>query len=312
MTYKLLNFQDESSKKQDESNKIAVLIPTIGESTLVKVLERTIEELPGAEVVLIGSGTNIGNIAQHYRTCFLEFSEKTWKTVGVNKAVELSRKAWFIILDADAVPQPGWGSAMLELFNQGRSFFTGSVDLRADNYWMRVYNLSLLHEFSTGKPASERKHIPAISMGFTRDFFNQNGPFLENINRSEDYEWSLRAFQKGLAPYYSPKPIIQHIPVNKAKFTDVWRYWYLSGPDNIRIRNLYKETVKTPFFMEWPWFILLFSPLLALVPTLRIFKTSPGEFIKNFDLVPAIYITKIAWCFGVFHYWQENRGKQWK
>lgn len=283
------------------SARIAVLIPTVGESTLEDVIRRTREELPSTEIILISS-IPVHELAERYATRFLEFSERTWKSIGINLAVTVTEKDWFVIVDADAIPQPGWGKGMLSAFSHGHAFFSGSVDLSTGNYWMRAYNLSLLHEFSTGKPPSNRKHIPAISMGFTREFFNQNGPMLETINRSEDYEWSLRAFTKGLTPYYTPEPIVKHLPVNKSTFRDFWQFWVLSGPDNIRIRHLYASIVRTPTIMKSPWFILVFSPILALIPTLRIFKTSPSLILKNLELLPAIYLSKFAWCIGVFRY----------
>ncbi len=301
MNFKVHDFQTSGFHPSDESSKIAVLIPTVGESTLEEVVLRTKEELPFSEITLISSGVVL-DLARALQTRFLEFSERTWKPIGINRAVSLTEKDWLVVLDADAIPEPGWGKAMLNTFTHGEDFFTGSVDLSAGNYWMRAYNLSMLHEFSTGKAASYRKHIPAISMGFTRKFFEKNGPLLENINRSEDYEWSLRAYTKGLTPFYTPEPVVKHIPVNKSTFRDFWKFWYLSGPDSIRIRHQYAKVVKTPVFMKSPWFILIISPILALLPTLRILKTSPREFLGNLELLPAIYLSKFAWCLGVFHF----------
>jgi GT2 family glycosyltransferase len=301
VNFKVHDIQASNIGKNGDSARVAVLIPTVAESTLEEVIRRTREELPSAEIILISSDP-VHVLAKKHSARFLEFSERTWKPIGINVAVSETGKEWFVIVDADAIPQKGWGKSMLNAFSLGHSFFTGSVDLSAGNYWMRAYNLSLLHEFSTGKPPSNRKHIPAISMGFTREFFDKNGPLLETINRSEDYEWSLRAFKNGLTPFFTPEPVVKHVPVNKSTFRDFWKFWYLSGPDNIRIRHRYASTVKTPFFMKSPWFILVFSPILALIPTLRIFKTSPKLIMQNLELLPAIYLSKFAWCLGVFHY----------
>ena len=287
--------------ENEGSARVAVLIPTVAESTLEEVIRRTRQELPSAEIILISSDP-VHALAKEYGTRFLEFSERTWKSIGINQAVSVTNKDWFVVVDADAIPAPGWGRGMLRAFSLGHTFFTGSVDLSAGNYWMRAYNVSLLHEFSTGKPPSNRKHIPAISMGFTREFFDKNGPLLETINRSEDYEWSLRAFKNGLTPFFTPEPVVKHVPVNKSTFRDFWKFWVLSGPDNIRIRHLYAAIVRTPFLMRWPLFILIFSPILALIPTLRIFKTSPRLILHNLELLPAIYLSKFAWCLGVYQF----------
>lgn len=111
------------------SARIAVLIPTVGESTLEDVIRRTREELPSTEIILISS-IPVHELAERYATRFLEFSERTWKSIGINLAVTVTEKDWFVIVDADAIPQPGWGKGMLSAFSHGHAFFSGSVDLK--------------------------------------------------------------------------------------------------------------------------------------------------------------------------------------
>ena len=287
--------------------KVSVLIPTINEITLPDVVSAAQAQAEGAEIIIIGYG-EAGKVADKFNVRFLDLGQKTKKSSGLNRAVDFTDRDWIIVIDADAIPGEGWGRAMLAEFEKGTQLFSGSVDISQGNYWMRVYNLSLLHEFTRGKPASFRKHLPAINLGFTRDAYKAIGPFLEDIDRSEDYEWTLRAYQKKIIPYFSSEGFVIHLPVNKASFSMVWKYWVASGMDNLRIRKLYSTTLKTPAFMNWPIFILLASPLLAIIPTMRIMLTSPVEFFRNIYLIPAIYLTKIAWCIGVY----KDSKKSWK
>ena len=213
----------------------------------------------------------------------------------------------YIILDADAIPQPGWAQAMLGAFEQGRQLFSGSVDVEKGTFWMRVYNFSMLHEFTPDKPAGNRKHLAAFSLGFTREAYQRIGPFREDIQRSEDFEWSLRATKAGLQPYFLPGAIIVHEAVKKNSFRSVMSFWFRSGLDNWRVRQWHADVLNTPFWMKYPTLILILSPLLAFVPTLRIFKTSAALLIRNLELLPFIYLTKLVWCWGVFFGFQKDR-----
>ncbi len=280
-------------------SKLVIIIPTINECTLDLVTTSAKHQAPGAEIILLGYG-DAARVARENKVGFLDLKKKTWKSIAINTAMEHTRRDWIAVLDADAVPQPGWAENMLKEFESGRQLFSGGVDIHAGNTWMKVYNLSLLHEFLKGKKSSDRRHLPAISLGFTREFFNANGPLSPEIDRSEDYEWTLRAYRKGLIPHFSPVASILHLPVNKMTFASVWRFWENSGKDNLKIRQLYADTLGTPFFMRWPWFVLLTSPILAIYPTFRILKSAPKEFLKYWYLVPSIYLTKIAWCVGVY------------
>ncbi len=283
----------------NDYSSLAIIIPTINESTLEEVVSAARVQAPEAEIILAGFG-NSKFVAEKYSAIYVDLKEKTLKPIALNKAVGLSTKDRFIILDADAVPQKGWAAAMLSAFESGQQYFSGSVDISFGNLWMKVYNLSLLHEFLTGKNSEKRKHIPAISMGLTREFINKIGLFSEDNARSEDYELSLRAFRNGVSPYFHPDAVVLHKPVSKDTFGKVMDYWSRTGKDTLEVRLQYSEELQTPFFMRSRWFILLAAPILALIPTLRIAKTSPREFFSNLHLVPLIYITKIAWCLGAF------------
>lgn len=279
--------------------KLSIFIPTINETTLEEVVSAACREAPGAEIIIIGYG-DAERIATKHQTDFLDTKTKTPKSIGINLAMKRTSRDWIIILDADAIPEFGWGKAMLEEFEKDTQLFSGAVNIDYGNYWMKVYNLSLLHEFAKDSKPSYRRHLPAISLGYTREIYNAIGPYSEEIVRSEDYEWTLRAYEKGLRSFFTNTPLIIHKPVNKHSFLTVMQYWVNSGDDNRRVRIRYANLLKTPTFMRWPAFVLLASPVLAIVPTFRIFLNNPERLFKYFALIPGIYLTKIAWCIGVY------------
>ena len=283
----------------DPFDRICVLIPTINESTLPAVVEAVKSQAPSIEILILGYGS-AGDVAKAQGVHFLDFGKRTLKTIALNKGVESTDRDWIINLDADAVPQPGWAQAMLREFENGRQLFSPSVDISVGNIWMRVHNLSMFHEFLPGRPASFRKYLPGISLAYTRDFYRKNGPFGENLRRAEDFDWTLRAYLNGVSPFFTPSPVVRHLPVEKDTFQSLMRLWYAGGYEIWLLRIKYSSVLHTPFFFKSPFFILLTSPLLALQPTFRILRTSPAAFFRNIHLIPFVYLTKIVWCFGVY------------
>jgi glycosyltransferase involved in cell wall biosynthesis len=278
---------------------ITIIIPTINEPTLEQVVQAAKKELPDAEIIVVGFGAS-HDIAVRNSAVFLDMQEKTPKPIGINKAVPIAKNNWIIILDADAIPKSGWGDGMVAAFKQGRQIFSGSVCITEGNFWMKVYNLSTFHEFLSENRSSNRKYLPAINLGFTKNIFLNSGGWDEKLSRSQDYEWTLRLYKIGYTPWFDPKPCVRHIAYNQTNFSNVWNSWVRNGYFNWTVRNQYSTTLGTPKILGYPLLILLTAPIISLVPTLRIFHTSPKNFIKYFYLLPFIYLTKIAWCWGVY------------
>lgn len=280
--------------------KISIIIPTINEQTLEMVVRAAYEQMPGAEIIIIGYGS-AGKVAAQYQTRFLDLEKKTPKSVGINRGVRMARHDWLIILDADAIPQPGWGKSMLQGFMEGRQLFSGSVDVGHGPFWTRVYNLSYFHEVTPERPPQPMRSLPAINLGFTRSAFERIGEWNESDIRSQDYDWTLRAHRVGISPFLLPEARIIHDADGRRSFKDVWNSWARNAFYNWRVRIRYQDLLGTPRILRFPLLILIGSPILAIWPTLRIMHTSPKCFFKYLYLIPAVYLTKIAWCWGVFH-----------
>ena len=278
---------------------ITVIIPTVNEPTLEKVIQVTKSELRDAEIIVVGFGPS-KDIAKRNRVDFLDMIQKTSKPIGINKAVNKAKNNWIIVLDADAIPQPGWGKSMLSTFQAGKQIFSGSVDISHGNFWMKVYNLSSCNDMIPQNKAEFRKSIPAVNMGFTKNVFNVAGDWDENLPRGQDYEWTLRLYRKGITPWFEPQSCVVHFPAGLSTFKSVWNTWKRKGYYDWIVRIKYSDTLHTPGIFYSPLLVILLAPILALVPTFKIFRTSPINFFKYFHLLPFVYLTKIAWCWGVF------------
>lgn len=276
-----------------------IIIPTVSEPTLGQVIRSVKTEIPDGQIIVVGFGAS-RNVANEFEVQFLDTNQKTPKPMGINKAVEAAIFERIIILDADAVPNIGWGQNMLKAFEEGKMVFSGSIDMSFGNFWMKIYNLSGSHEFLTTNSPQRKKSLPGVNLGFTKEAYRIGGKWDETLPRSQDYEWSLRLAQKGLILWLVPNATVTHIPTEQNTFFKVMKSWEKSGYYNWLIRKKYKDYLHTPNMLFKPSLILLLSPVLALVPTLRILKTSPKYFIKYFYMLPFVYLTKIAWCFGVY------------
>lgn len=289
----------DSSKIQQFAD-IAILIPTINESTLEEVVRAARSEMPGAEIVITGFG-DARFIADKYQGTFLDLKEKTRKSIALNRAIQSTKKNKFIVLDADAIPQKGWGEAMQQELDCNR-LFTCRVDISCGNYWMRAYNLSMLHTFATQKKNETAEYIPLFCTGFTREVYERIGPISDYLDRGQDYEWSLRARLLGVSPAYLPLPVVQHKPILKTTLKDLWNYWVETGKANLQIRLMYPQIVKTPRILLSPYFLLFFLPVLAMIASLRIISQSTKVVLQNIDLLPAVFLSKIAYCVGFFQF----------
>jgi GT2 family glycosyltransferase len=278
---------------------VTVIIPTVNEYTLGQVIKATRRELPDAEVIVVGYGAS-REVADRNLVTFLDMGQKTNKSKGVNKAIRVATGNNLIVLDADAVPLPGWGQAVLAAFTEGKQVFSGSVNITYGNFWMKTYNLSTFHEVLPENKPDRRYHLPGIFLGFTREAYNLGGKWDELFKRSQDFEWTLRLHKAGIILWFEPEASIQHIAFRQSTFSALWDSWASNGYYNWFVRHQYQDLLKTPRILNYPVLILIFAPALALIPTMRIARTSPKNFIRYFYLLPFVYLTKIAWCWGVY------------
>ena len=278
---------------------VTVIIPTINEYTLENVIQAARRELPDAEIIVVGYGAS-QDIARKYSVDFLDLKQKTIKSIGINRAIHRATYEWLIILDADTIPLPGWGMGMLKAFQEGKDAFNGSVNIDFGNYWMRVYNLSSFHEVLPENKSGKRKYLPGNNLGFTRKAFEITGDWDELLARSQDFDWTLRLNQKGIVQWFESEPSVLHIAFRQSTFASLWNSWENNGYCNWLVRQKYRNLLRTPGILLHPLLVLLFAPLLSLIPTFRIAFTSPRNFFRYFYLLPFVYLTKIAWCWGVY------------
>lgn len=283
-----------------DTSKLTIIIPTVGESTLEAAIAECRLQAPEAEILVAGARFD-PNMVKKYSATPILLEHPASKPTIMNLTYKIAKNDYRISIDADALPRPGWAEAITSCFEEGKEIFSGSVDISEGNFWMRVYNISFFHLFTTDKPAGPRNFVVGCNYAMTKETYLKNGLFDETLERSgDDYEYCLRAVSNGIQPWFNPTPVLAHIPVTKNTFKSVMKFWFDTGYPTIKVRAAYPQLTNTPWLLRNPWFVLFFSPILALVPTYRVIHSRKQEIFKELQYLPFIYLTKIAWCVGLF------------
>jgi GT2 family glycosyltransferase len=202
-----------------------------------------------------------------------------------------------IFLDSDCLPQPHWLAQHLLTQAAGHPIVGGGVLPRGNNYWHLAYNLTLFHETLTTAAAGKRDFLPTLNLSVKREVIEAAGPLNESLPRGEDVEWTTRMRQAGYQPYFQPAAAVYH-QHNRHTLTAVWADCANSGYHMRQVRLQYARSLSAPPILRYRLLVLLLSPFIAAWITARISTRQPKLFAPYIHLLPAIFITKIAWCWG--------------
>ncbi len=278
---------------------IAVIIPSLNSPIIDKVvaaIESQVNATQIDEIIVVGRDEGrLLDLAGRARLIdtVTPVPPGTARNIGIKE----SSAELLIFLDSDCLPQPGWLQEHIDAHNAGHQVVCGGVAPDGQNYWSLSYNLTMFHEFfSTAEPGA-RDFLPTLNLSVERTVVDDVGLLDENLPRSQDVDWTTRMNRAGYQPYFWPAAAIQHRH-NRTTWGKVWRDCVRSGHHARQVRLRHQETLKTPWLLNSRLFVRLFSPLIAAWVTLRILRTRPMTFLRNWFTLPAIYFTKIAWCWG--------------
>jgi GT2 family glycosyltransferase len=119
----------------------------------------------------------------------------------------------------------------------------------------------------------------------------------ETIDRVEDIDWTTRMRREGIQPYFWPQAAVYH-QHNRDKLKLVWQDCAHSGYHMRWLRLRHHDMLQAPILFRYPRLIWWLSPFIAAWTTLRIFAKQPTTFLRYWYTLPAIYLTKIGWCWG--------------
>lgn len=278
---------------------VCVIIPSLN-SPIIDAVVAGIEAQAGAarigEIIVVGKD-EAGLLPHNGRTRLIDTGEPVDASTARNLGMAATAADMLIFLDSDCVPQPGWLDGHLAAHAAGHCVVGGGVLPDGINYWHLTYNLAMFHEVFSTAPAGARPFLPTLNLSVTREVIQAVGGLDVTLPYSHDLDWTTRMRRAGFQPYFEPRAAVQHRH-GRTTLPHVWHDCAINGHYARQVRVTHGAALGTPAILRYPWLTLLLSPLIALWVTLRIILKRPSTLLSRWSTWPAIYLTKIAWCWG--------------
>lgn len=278
---------------------VTIIIPSLNSPIIDQVITKLRQQSAWSEVsqVLIVGRDEPGLIPQDSTVKLIDTGQPVSAPTARNIGIREAKSDLLIFLDSDCLPQPDWLAQHLHAQAMGHKVVGGGVLPVGTNYWSLSYNLTIFHEFLTTLRPGQRQFLPTLNISVQRNVIDAVGLLDETLARGQDVDWTARMFQEGYPAFFWPDAAVLH-QHNRINLQKVWRDCARSGFHMRQIRLQNAAALDAPFWLNYRLFVLLFSPLIATAVTARIIGRQPALFAQNWATWPAIYLTKIAWCWG--------------
>ncbi len=278
---------------------VTVVIPSLNSPIIDQVLEAILSQEAAeqlTEIWVIGKDEP-GLIPEHPQIHFFDTDHPVPPGTARNLGIQQASADLLIFLDSDCIPQPGWLIEHLRLQAAGHPVVGGGVMPQGNTYWQLVYNLTLFHEFLSSTKAGKRPFLPTLNLSIHSKVIEAVGGLKESLTRGQDVEWTTRMQQAGFQPFFQPTAAVDH-QHNRSTLRRVWHDCARSGYHMRQIRLDHAHSLQAPGLFRYPRLVWWLSPFIAAAVTLRIIGRIPTITARYAHTIPAIYLTKIAWCWG--------------
>jgi GT2 family glycosyltransferase len=293
-----INHPDKGNRLTEPADTV-IIIPSLNSPLIDRVVAAiNQQEQIGriAEIVVVGKD-EAGLLTTNERVRLLDTGEPILPGAARNLGIQATTAALLIFLDSDCIPQPGWLAAHLAAHAAGYLIVGGSILAQGENYWALSYNLSMFHEYLSGRPDEPRSLLPTLNLSVARRVIDKVGLLNEALPRSQDMEWTTRMKAAGFQPYFWPTAVVDH-QHNRLTRQQVWQDCLRSGRYARQVRLEYGRTLQTPYLLRFRRTLRLLAPLVAGVVTMQVVRQQPTLFRRHWTTLPAVYLTKLAWCWG--------------
>jgi cellulose synthase/poly-beta-1,6-N-acetylglucosamine synthase-like glycosyltransferase len=288
------------------NNKISVIIPNLHSPIIDKALDSIFSQkmAESFEVIVIGMD-KWGLVEQYKNVRFIKTKEPVCAAKARNIGIRESHGEWLVFLDADCIASDGWLSGLTQPFLEGWKVVGGGVKTPKKPFWRLVYNLSMFHKQLASQKKEPHPFLPTLNLAVQREVIDAVGGMDESFKRGQDVDWTARMTQAGYQLLFEPTAVVEHYP-ERNDFATLWRYSRKSGYYMIQVRFKYPEVFEMPDILKSAFAWQIFSPVIALGTTCKIFYHSKE--VRNYFLTfPFIFLLKMAWCFGAADRLKENR-----
>jgi GT2 family glycosyltransferase len=277
--------------------KFSIVIPTLNEETLSRVLEAVLCQRRQADEVIVVGRDERGVTRNYSAVKFVDTGKPVCAAAARNRGISESSGDIIVFTDADCIPDPDWLEQHIRAHAEGAQVVGGAVALAGTNYWAQSDNVSMFHDFVTGHPRGERALLPTLNLSVQRTVIDAVGYMDETFPgaAAEDSDWTVRMRLAGYPLLFEPAAVIRHAPA-RTSWSDVVRHWRNLGYSAIRVRLRYPTELRTPAFARHALLLRLLSPFVAARITLGIYMNP--IFWPHLHYLPVVYATKIIYCFG--------------
>jgi glycosyltransferase involved in cell wall biosynthesis len=213
-----------------------------------------------------------------------------------NTGIKTATADKLLFTDDDCIPASTWVEKLSAALSDGRHIVSGAVDTRLKPYAKLCHNISAFHGAMPSQKEGPRKLIAGANMGFSRRVLEELGGFRTAWQVGDDTEIMIRAGRARHEAYFTPNAVVMHDP-DRTTLRSIMRYSAVHGSVSIRLRNRHKDFFKTPFIFRSSALVLLAAPLIALEVTGSIYLRN-RTLARLWWTIPAVYATKLAWCWG--------------
>ena len=277
---------------------VSIIIPSLNSPIIDQLIDHLYQQTAVDQIgeILVVGRDELGLLQVDAITRLIDTGQPVIAPVARNIGIAAAQYDLLLFLDSDCLPAPTWLAAHLAAQAAGHSVVGGGVLPTGRNYWSLSYNLTLFYEFYTTAPIGPRDYLPTLNLSLHREVITAVGVMSDALARGQDIEWTLRMRRAGYQPYFWPTAVIEHVH-NRTTLQQVWQDCARSGFYMRQVRMAHDTLMEAPTWLRSRAFLLAFSPLIAAGVTARIIRKRPS-ILRYWHTLPAIYLTKIAWCWG--------------
>lgn len=195
---------------------ISVIVPVYNAENYLPTLFEKLDKCNwggGDEVVLVDNGSTdksrkMCEDKSHSNSLYkvLSYSEKPGSYSARNYALDKAKGDVLVFTDSDCMPEPDWIDIIRQNVNEN-TVIAGAIEIQIVNngLWEKFDAMAHLNSELNAR----NSQVATANMAVLRKEFDRVGKFEERFSGG-DYEWSMRAKNKGLSIKYIPEAKVLH------------------------------------------------------------------------------------------------------